>query len=71
MWNFFIGQASVHFAIACKMQVSFRQTEGQVPDPALEEPLNSTSHTFAKQGDCATGWLRSAPFLRANRMLGA
>ena len=47
------------FAITCMMQVYFRQTEGQTPDPAWEARLDSASGKFRKLGERATGPFRA------------
>ena len=46
------------FAIACMMQVFFRTTEGQVPDPEWEARLEQMSGKFRKLKERA---LRGAP----------
>ena len=41
------------FAIACLLQVFFKVTEGQTPDPEWEERLNQASDKFRKLGERA------------------
>lgn len=45
-------------AITCMMQVFFRVTEGQQPDPVWRARLNSVSARFVKIRDNAIGWVK-------------
>ncbi len=45
-------------AITCMMQVFFRVTEGQQPDPDWRDRLNSVSSRFVKIRDKAIGWVK-------------
>lgn len=44
------------FAIACMMQVFFKVTEGQEPDPVWENRLSQTSEKFKELGRRAANW---------------
>ncbi|HMO72469.1 MAG TPA: hypothetical protein PKC84_12670 [Paracoccaceae bacterium] len=44
------------FAIACLLQVFFRVTEGQTPDPEWEARLTSASAKFRTLGERAVAW---------------
>lgn len=44
------------FALACMMQVFFRLTEGQTPDPVWEERLARASDKFKQIGKRAMSW---------------
>lgn len=59
------------FAITCMMQVYFRQTEGQTPDPAWEARLDSASGKFRKLGERATGWFMPESDGQADRAQSA
>ncbi|WP_372841045.1 hypothetical protein [Phaeovulum sp.] len=45
------------FAIACMLQVFFKLTEGQTPDPEWEAKLTSASDKFRKMGEKAASWV--------------
>ncbi len=45
------------FAIACLLQVFFKVTEGQVPNPEWEAKLESASAKFKKLGERAMHWV--------------
>jgi hypothetical protein len=47
------------FAIACLLQVFFKVTDGQVPDPEWEARLTAASDKFRKIGDHASAWMGS------------
>lgn len=52
------------FAIACLLQVFFKVTDGQSPDPEWMARLDSASTKFRKLGERAVGWAtggRAAP----------
>jgi hypothetical protein len=44
------------FAIACLLQVFFKLTEGQTPDPAWQAKLSGVSDKFKKLGERAASW---------------
>jgi hypothetical protein len=44
------------FAITCMMQVFFRTTAGQTPDPEWDAKLSGVSRKFAQIKDKAAGW---------------
>jgi hypothetical protein len=44
------------FAIACMLQVFFRVTAGQTPDPVWEAKLEKASDKFRSMGDRAMAW---------------
>ena len=44
------------FAIACLLQVYFKVTEGQVPNPEWEAKLTSASDKFKALGEKAMAW---------------
>lgn len=45
------------FAIACMMQVFFKVTEGQTPDPEWEDRLSRASDKFKELGNRAASWV--------------
>ena len=45
------------FAIACLLQVFFKVTEGQVPNPEWQAKLASVSDKFKKLGERAVSWV--------------
>jgi multisubunit Na+/H+ antiporter MnhC subunit len=45
------------FAIACMLQVFFKVTEGQTPNPEWEEKLTRASDKFRKLGEKAASWV--------------
>jgi hypothetical protein len=47
------------FCIACLMQVYFKVTEGQQPDPEWAAKLNHISDKFRHMGDQAASWIGS------------
>ncbi|PTE14698.1 hypothetical protein [Pseudogemmobacter blasticus] len=52
------------FALACMLQVYFKVTEGQQPDPDWTARLSQASDKFRSMGEKAAGWVtgrRSAP----------
>jgi hypothetical protein len=49
------------FAIASLMQVYFRMTEGQVPDPVWRERLEGVSTKYRALGEKALAWVRGTP----------
>ncbi|MEF3049303.1 hypothetical protein [Pseudotabrizicola sp. L79] len=62
------------FAVACMMQVFFKLTQGQVPNPAWEEKLSRASGKFQELGKRAMTWAsgpaKSGP-ARTDQILGA
>ena len=46
------------FAIACLLQVFFKVTEGQVPNPEWEAKLDKLSDKFRGMAGKATAWAR-------------
>lgn len=44
------------FAIACLLQVFFKLTDGQTPDPAWQAKLSGVSDKFKKLGERAASW---------------
>ena len=49
------------FALACMLQVYFKVTAGQRPDPSWTARLNSASDTFGALGQRAVAWTRPQP----------
>jgi len=47
---------SQHFAVACLLQVYFRETEGQQPDPDWMAQLQQLSDKFRSLGERARSW---------------
>jgi hypothetical protein len=45
------------FAIACMLQVYFKVTKGQTPDPEWEARLSKVSDKFRSMGQKASGWV--------------
>ena len=45
------------FAIACLLQVFFKVTEGQVPNPEWEEKLSRATDKFKQLGQRAASWV--------------
>lgn len=45
------------FAIACMLQVYFKVTEGQTPDPEWMHKIEGASDKFKKMGERAAGWV--------------
>jgi hypothetical protein len=45
------------FAIACMLQVFFKVTKGQTPDPEWEARLSKVSDKFRSMGQKASGWV--------------
>jgi hypothetical protein len=46
------------FALACLLQVFFKVTEGQTPNPEWERKLESVSDKFRAMGEKAANWMR-------------
>ncbi len=49
------------FAIACMLQVFFKVTEGQTPNPEWEAKLTSVSDKFRTMGEKAAAWVGVKP----------
>jgi hypothetical protein len=47
------------FCVACLMQVYFKVTEGQVPNPEWEAKLTDASDKFRHMGEQAASWMGS------------
>jgi hypothetical protein len=54
------------FAIACMLQVFFKVTEGQTPDPEWEARLSKISDKFRDMGTKAASWMGGKPGAEPN-----